>query len=99
MVIKDVRNHASLGEESQDTKNRSKRTHTVKVLACSTVGRGLFGRRRSSSRATTTACCRRRIRRRPVRTYKLPGLASVLALNVTWYHITFLASDHIYLAS
>lgn len=45
MVIKDVGNHAGLGEESQDTKNRSKRTHTVKVLACSTVSRGLLRRR------------------------------------------------------
>jgi hypothetical protein len=68
MVTKDFGNHASLGEESQDTKNRSKRTHTVKVLACSTISRGLDRRGRISSRATTAAGRRRRICRRPVRT-------------------------------
>ena len=68
MVTRDVENHASLGEESQDTKNRSKRTHTVKVLAYSTVSRGLLRRRRGSSRATTAARRRCRICRRPVRT-------------------------------
>ena len=67
-MTKDFGNHASLGEESQDTKDRSKRAHAVKVLACSTVGRGLDRCRRSGSRAIITAGRRRRIRRRPVRT-------------------------------
>jgi hypothetical protein len=66
--MKDCENHASLGEESQHTKNRSKRTHTVKVPAHSTVSRSLDRRGRSISRATITAGRRRRIRRRPVRT-------------------------------
>jgi hypothetical protein len=37
MAKKDCEIHVSLGEESQDTKNRSKRTHTVELPAHSTV--------------------------------------------------------------
>ena len=68
MVMKDCEDCASLGEESQNTKDRSKRTHTVKLPAHSAVSRGLDRRGGIGSRATVTAGRRCRIRRRPVRT-------------------------------